>query len=139
MQSRRKNQIIQKENPAMKKYRVQVNGKSYDVAVEEIGESPSLSIAPSKPASLASQIAADQVQPVPAAVGDEVLASPMPGKITSIKVKPGQTVKEGDLILMLEAMKMENEILCGRTGAVKEIRVTENAYVDTGDVLAIIG
>ena len=123
----------------MKKYRVQVNGKSYDVEVEEIGESTSLSIAPSKPESPASKTATDPVQTVPAAVGDEVLASPMPGKITSIKVKPGQTVKEGDVILMLEAMKMENEILCGRAGAVKEIRVTENAYVDTGDILAIIG
>ncbi len=123
----------------MKKYRVQVNGKPYDVEVEEIGESTSLSIAPSKPESPAFKTATDPVQTAPAAVGDEVLASPMPGKITSIKVKPGQTVKEGDVILMLEAMKMENEILCGRAGAVKEIRVTENAYVDTGDVLAIIG
>ena len=63
----------------------------------------------------------------------------MPGKIVSVKVKQGQAVKEGELIFVLEAMKMENDIVCGRDGTVKEIRVTGNAQVNTGDVLAIIG
>ena len=71
--------------------------------------------------------------------GSEVIAAPMPGKILSIKVKAGQEVKEGDLILMLEAMKMENEIFCGRAGRVLEIKVAEGAYVDTGDALVVIG
>jgi glutaconyl-CoA decarboxylase len=123
----------------MKRYRVQVNEKSYEVEVEEIGESPFLSIAPSKPSNPVPKPAATPIQPVPAAVGDEVIASPMPGKIVSIEVKTGQTVKDGELILVLEAMKMENDILCGRAGIVKEIRVTENAHVDTGDILVIIG
>ena len=63
----------------------------------------------------------------------------MPGKVLAIKVKAGQEVKEGDLILMLEAMKMENEIFCGRAGRVLEIKVAEGAYVDTGDALVVIG
>jgi glutaconyl-CoA/methylmalonyl-CoA decarboxylase subunit gamma len=123
----------------MKKYRVHVNGKTYDVEVEDVGESATLAVAPSKPSNPAPKPAATPIQPIPAAVGDEVIASPMPGKIVSIEVKPGQTVKDGELILVLEAMKMENDILCGRAGIVKEIRVTENAHVDTGDILVIIG
>ena len=63
----------------------------------------------------------------------------MPGKILSIAVKKGQEVKEGDLILVLEAMKMENEIFCGRGGTVKEIPVNEGATVNTGDTMAIVG
>ena len=71
--------------------------------------------------------------------GAEVISAPMPGKVLSIKVKTGQEVREGDLILMLEAMKMENDIFCGRSGKVLEIKVAEGAYVDTGDALVVIG
>jgi biotin carboxyl carrier protein len=117
----------------MKKYRVHVNGKTYDVAVEEIGEVVSAAV--SSPQSAAPP--APPAQPMPA--GSEGIAAPMPGKILSIKVKAGQEVKEGDLILMLEAMKMENEIFCGRAGRVLEIKVAEGAYVDTGDALVVIG
>ena len=123
----------------MKRYRVQVNGKSYEVEVEEVGESTTVNAAPSKAAAAAQQPVPAPVQLVPAAAGDEVIVSPMPGKIVSVEVKQGQAVKEGDLIFVLEAMKMENDILCGRAGTVKEIRVTGNAQVNTGDVLAIIG
>jgi biotin carboxyl carrier protein len=117
----------------MKKYRVHVNGKTYDVAVEEIGEVVSAAV--SGPQSAAPS--APPAQPVPA--GSEVIAAPMPGKVLAIKVKAGQEVREGDLILMLEAMKMENEIFCGRAGRVLEIKVAEGAYVDTGDALVVIG
>ena len=123
----------------MKRYRVQVNGKSYDVEVEEVGERAVAPAAPSKPAAPASTAAPAPVQAVPAAAGDEVIVSPMPGKIVSVEVKQGQAVKEGDLIFVLEAMKMENDIVCGRAGTVKEIRVAANAQVNTGDVLAVIG
>ena len=123
----------------MKRYRVQVNGKSYEVEVEEVAERATAPAAPSKPAAAAPQPMPAPVQVVPAAAGDEVIVSPMPGKIVSVEVKQGQAVKEGDLIFVLEAMKMENDILCGRAGTVKEIRVTGNAQVNTGDVLAIIG
>ena len=123
----------------MKRYRVQVNGKSYEVEVEEVSGSATVNAAPSKAAAAAPQPVPAPVQVVPAAAGDEVIVSPMPGKIVSVEVKQGQAVKEGELIFVLEAMKMENDILCGRAGTVKEIRVTGNAQVNTGDVLAIIG
>ncbi len=114
----------------MKKYRVHVNGRAYEVAVEEI--EGALSAAVSAP-----QPAAPPAASVPA--GADVIASPMPGKVLSIKVKPGQEVREGELLLMLEAMKMENEILCGRAGRVLDVKVAEGAYVDTGDALVVIG
>ena len=121
----------------MKKYRVHVNGKTYDVAVEEIGEvvGANLSGPQSKAASAPEAVPASRAMPA----GAEVISAPMPGKVLSIKVKTGQEVKEGDLILMLEAMKMENDIFCGRSGRVLEIKVAEGAYVDTGDALVVIG
>jgi len=123
----------------MKSYRVRVNGKSYEVDVEEVAEKVAAPVDPSKPAAPAQKPATAPVQAFPAAAGDEVITSPMPGKIVSVEVKQGQAVKEGDLIFILEAMKMENDILCGRAGTVKEIHVTGNAQVNTGDILAIIG
>jgi glutaconyl-CoA decarboxylase len=63
----------------------------------------------------------------------------MPGKIMSIKVSVGQAITEGDLVLTLEAMKMENEIFAGASGTVKEIRVSQGAAVNPGDVLVVIG
>ncbi|MFA6661773.1 MAG: biotin/lipoyl-containing protein, partial [Bacilli bacterium] len=74
----------------------------------------------------------------PAPSGAEVVTAPMPGKIMSIKVAVGQQVKAGDLLLILEAMKMENEIFCGTGGTVKEIRVSEGAAVNPEDVLVVI-
>ena len=117
----------------MKKYRVHVNGKAYDVAVEEIEGAVRAAVSAPQPA-------APSAAPVPAMpAGPDVIAAPMPGKVLSVKVKPGQEVREGDLILMLEAMKMENEIFSGRSGRVLEVKVAEGAYVDTGDALVVIG
>lgn len=135
----------------MKRYRVQVNGKAYEVDVEEIGL-PKLNLVHSQPSKSeqipaviqanpteAPSAAVVQVQNAPISVGEEVVEAPMPGKIVSIEVKPGQAVKDGDVIVVLEAMKMENEICCGRAGNVKEIFVSENSSVNTGDKLAVIG
>lgn len=141
----------------MKKFRINVNGKSYDVEVEEIGGSvagtavsaaspaPAAPTAPKTAAPVAAQPAAAPApavaaQPaVPVAAGTEVITAPMPGKVMSFKVSVGQKVKEGDIILILEAMKMENEIFCSTAGTVKEIRVNEGAAVNPGDVLVVIG
>ena len=117
----------------MKKYRVHVNGKTYEVAVEEIEGVVSTAVSAPRPAVV-------PVAPVPAVpAGADVIKAPMPGKVLSIKVKPGQDVREGELLLMLEAMKMENEIFCARSGRVLEVKVAEGAYVDTGDALVVIG
>jgi glutaconyl-CoA decarboxylase len=125
----------------MKKFRVHVNGKAYEVEIEELTGTA----APAAPAPAAPKAPPAPAAPAPAApaqsaaTGDEVITAPMPGKIVSVEVKKGQAVKEGDLILVLEAMKMENEIFCNRAGTVKELRVSANATVNTEDVLAVIG
>jgi glutaconyl-CoA decarboxylase len=135
----------------MRKFQVTVNGKLYDVGVLEVGETiaaaPTQVIIPPPTPALAPAPQAAPVQaPAPApqaaqataASAKEVINAPMPGKILSIKVKVGQTVKSGDLILILEAMKMENEIFCGEDGVVQEIRVKESDSVNPGDVLVTI-
>lgn len=71
--------------------------------------------------------------------GDEVIYSPLPGSVISIKVKEGDMVKEGSTILVLEAMKMQNEIVSHRDGIVREIRVSEGDLVESGTILAVIG
>jgi glutaconyl-CoA decarboxylase len=73
------------------------------------------------------------------AAGAEVVAAPMPGKILKVAVTPGTAVNNGDLLLILEAMKMENEILASVSGTVKEVRTKEGDSVNTGDVLVVIG
>lgn len=141
----------------MKKFRINVNGKSYDVEVEEIsgGATGATALAASPapaaqaaPKAAAPVTAAPAAAPAPAAAaqpaapvaaGTEVITAPMPGKVMSFKVSVGQQVKEGDVILILEAMKMENEIFCASAGTVKEIRVNEGAAVNPGDVLVVIG
>jgi glutaconyl-CoA decarboxylase len=139
----------------MRKFQVTVNGKLYDVGVLEVGETaPAQVVIPAPAAAAPIPAPAPQAAPAPVPASapqaasaapasaptnaKEVISAPMPGKILSIKVKPGQTVKSGDLILILEAMKMENEIFCGENGVVKEIRVKESDSVNPGDVLVTI-
>ncbi len=122
----------------MKKFKINVNGKTYEVEVEEIGGAAPAATTPAVPAAPAAS-AAPKTAPASVPGGAEVVSAPMPGKIMSIKVTVGQQVKDGDLILILEAMKMENEIFCGTAGTVKEIRVSEGAAVNPGDALVIIG
>ena len=132
----------------MKKFNITVNGKTYEVEVEEVGGAVAAAPRVSAPAPVAAptpaKAAASASAPAPKAatpppVGAEVISAPMPGKIMNIKVQAGQVVKAGDLILTLEAMKMENEIFCGAAGTVKEVRVSEGAAVNPGDVLVVIG
>ena len=77
--------------------------------------------------------------PAPVAGGAEVIASPMPGKILKVMVSVGAAVNAGDVVLILEAMKMENEIMANVGGTVKEVRTKEGDSVNTGDVLVVIG
>lgn len=124
----------------MKKYRVSVNGRTYEVIVEEIEASCS-SMDGSPGATLSVGAQPEDASPAAPAVppGAELVTAPMPGKVLSLKVKQGQQVKEGELILILEAMKMENEIFCGRAGRVLEIRVSEGDHVNADDALVVIG
>jgi len=130
------------------KYRITLGGKVYEVEVER-GEAivaaeydaAALKAAPPVPAAPAAAPAAPAPQAAPAAAkaDGEVIASPLPGNILSIKVSAGQTVKAGDLLLIIEAMKMENEVLAPRDGTVNEIVVQQGAAVDTGAALVVLG
>ena len=106
----------------MKRYNITVNGKAYDVAVEEVGGSN----------------AAAPVAAAPVADGTKVTA-PMPGTILDIKVAVGDTVKSGQAICVLEAMKMENDVNAPCDGKVLSINTTKGSAVETGAVLAVIG
>ena len=129
----------------MRKFAITVNGQAYEVEVEEIGGAPVFAAAPAAaPAPVAAApapVAAPKAAPAPAAApkaapaGAEPVNCPMPGTILDVKVSVGQTVKNGDTLVVLEAMKMENEIAAPRDGVVASINVTKGATVGTGDVL----
>jgi biotin carboxyl carrier protein len=121
----------------MKRYRITVNGQSYDVTVEELGSARASSAqpAPAQPAAVTSSApAAPAAASVPTAGAIEVKA-PMPGTLVSYKVEKGQTVAAGQVLLILEAMKMENEIVAPRAGVVASLRVAPGSSVNTGEVL----
>lgn len=130
----------------MKRYKVTVNGQSYDVAVEELGGvSPAPAAAPyaapsaaMHPAPMAAPVPAPA--PAPAAstagvAGAVTVKAPMPGTVLSYKVAVGQSVGRGDVLLILEAMKMENEIVATQVGTVAALRTNAGASVNTGDPL----
>jgi len=120
----------------MKQYKVTVNGQSYDVVVEETGAGRTVSSG-SAAAPVPVQ-AAQAPAHAPAAVSSAnavSVKSPMPGTVMSFKVTVGQQVKRGDVLLILEAMKMENEIVAPQAGRVVALKVPVSASVNTGDVL----
>ena len=135
------------------KYVVTLNGKNYEVDVTEtdaivtgITEVPVMVAAAPAAAPVAAQAEAPKAEEAPAAPsapaaptasGTQVKA-PMPGTILAVKASAGQAVKAGDVIVVLEAMKMENDIVAPCDGTVKEIVVTKGTTVNTDDVLAII-
>ncbi|MBQ2896735.1 MAG: biotin/lipoyl-binding protein [Clostridia bacterium] len=114
----------------MKKYKVNVNGTDYEIAVELIGEAE----AKTAPAQEAPKAA-----PAPVANGEgEKVEAPMPGNILDIKVAVGDSVKKGQVLVILEAMKMENEIMAGVDGTVTSIVVTKGSTVEAGTTLLTI-
>lgn len=117
----------------MKNYRITVNGVAYDVAVEEMGEGA----AASTPAPAAApKPAAPKAAPAAAAgAGAVKINSPMPGNILSVKASAGQAVKKGDVLMILEAMKMENEICAPQDGTIASVQVAAGDSVESGDVL----
>ena len=116
----------------MKRYNITVNGKAYDVAVEEVGGSTAAAPVAAAP------VAAAPAAPAPVADGTKVTA-PMPGTILDIKVAVGDTVKSGQAICVLEAMKMENDVNAPCDGKVLSVNTTKGSAVETGAVLAVIG
>lgn len=115
----------------MKNYRITVNGKTYDVTVEETGAS-----APAAPVAAATAPAKAAPAAAPAAPsGAEKVTSPMPGTVLAVKVAVGQSVKKGETVVLLEAMKMENEIPAPRDGVIASISVNKGSSVQAGDLL----
>ena len=127
----------------MKKFNITVNGVSYEVEVEEIkdGAAAAPVARPAAPAAApqpkpAAKPASKPAAPAAAApAGANTVTSPMPGNIWKVLVKEGEQVKEGQVLLILEAMKMENEIMAPVSGVVAGIHVSEGASVSGGDLL----
>ncbi|KUK39550.1 MAG: Biotin carboxyl carrier protein [Synergistales bacterium 54_24] len=142
-----------------RRFRIIVNDRAYEVEVEELGEgsvrvssqptqaytppapvtpAPVAQTQPVSPAPVAPAPAPSPAPSTPAPAGATTVSAPMPGKILKVSVQPGSTVKSGELLLVLEAMKMENEVLSPASGTVKEVRVKAGDSVNTGDTLVII-
>ncbi len=116
------------------KYVVTLNGKNYEV---EVNETEAVLTGVSNAPAAAAPAAAAPVS-APSYEGAQVPA-PMPGTILSVEVSAGQAVKTGDVLMILEAMKMENEIVSPCDGTVKQVLVQKGSTVDTGSMLAVIG
>ena len=113
----------------MKKYRVNVNGTVYEVELEEMTGAPAAApVAAPAPSAAAA----------PAAGGEKV-TSPMPGTILSVNVAAGDAVKRGQVLMILEAMKMENEIMAPCDGTVTSVAAAKGAAVESGALLCTIG
>lgn len=110
---------------ARRRYRITLEGRIYDVEVEEVpaGQQP---------------VVEEKVVAAPRAGAVEEIRSPLPGNVLSVKAQPGQQVKSGDLLLVIESMKLENEILAPRDGTVRDVRVLPGANVNIGDLLLIL-
>ena len=117
----------------MRKFMITVNGKSYEVCAEEIKEGSAMPVMPAAPEAAPAPAAAPA-----AAAGGETVSAPMPGTILEVRVSNGQAVKEGDVLFILEAMKMENEILAPVAGKVAAVSVAKGATVSAGDALCAI-
>lgn len=138
----------------MKKFKVTVEGKEYLVEVEEVTATgtaapqqiqPQTTVKPANPAPAKATATAQPVvknaapeKPVPGAEGDYSVKAPMPGSVLDVKVSPGDQAAEGDVLLVLEAMKMENELTAPQSGTVKEVLVKKGDTVNSGDTLIIL-
>ena len=127
----------------MRTFNITVNGQTYVVDVEEVG-----GVQTAAPVRAAAPVAAAPVAAAPAAApkaaaaapvaGGEPVKAPMPGNILKINVSQGQKVNEGDVLIVLEAMKMENEIVATKSGTVAQIVTAKGAVVETGAPLVVI-
>ncbi len=125
----------------MKKYRVNVNGTVYEVTLEVMDGAAPASVPTTAAPAPASAAPAPAPAPAPAAVpaGGEKVTAPMPGTILSVNVQNGASVKKGDVLMILEAMKMENEIMSPCDGTVLSVNTSKGSAVESGTLLCVIG
>ena len=127
----------------MKKFNITVNGTAYEVEVEEVKDKVAAAPKAAAPAPKAAPAPAAPAAPAKAAVaagaGEHSIDAPMPGKIVKLVASDGQAVKAGDVLLILEAMKMQNEIAADADGVVKTFNVTAGQSVKVHDSLVILG
>ena len=129
------------------KYKVTLNGRTYEVEVEHgkamlLDEYEAIAPAPvaAAPVAAAPAAAAPAAAPAPVAVGaGEQITAPMPGNILKVNVNAGDKVKEGQVLVVLEAMKMENEIMAPHDATVVQVVVSKGSTVDTGAPLVVLG
>ena len=124
----------------MKKYNVTVNGVTYEVLVEETDSAaaPTAPAAAPKAAAPKAPAAAPKAAPS-GAQGSIKVTAPMPGTILKMNVKVGDTIKANDLVCVLEAMKMENEIFAKEGGVVKTVDAPQGSSVNSGDTIITLG
>lgn len=110
---------------ARRRYRITLEGKVYDVEIEEVtvDQQPTPEV---RAVSVSKAAAVEEVR------------SPLPGSVISVRVQPGQQVRSGDVLLVIESMKLENEIVAPRNGTVRDVRVLQGATVNINDLLVIL-
>ena len=125
----------------MKAYTITVNGTAYEVEVEEKGGAVAAApraAAPAPRAAAPAPKAAPAPAAKPVAAGAATVTAPMPGKVLEVKCKAGDAVKSGQVLLILEAMKMQNEIMAPADGTIADVRVSAGSTVNTGDVMIVM-
>ena len=129
------------------KYKITINGRTYEVEVEQdsamiVDEYEAYAPAPAAPAAPAAPVA-QAAAPAPAAApvvtgNGETVEAPMPGSIVNVLVKAGQKVNAGDVLVIIEAMKMENEIMAPKNGTITQVVIKQGDKVETGTPLIVI-
>ena len=117
----------------MKAYKVNVNGNVYEITIEVIDKADIKA-----PAAAPAPVAAPAAPVAPASAGAQTVSAPMPGTILKVNVSNGQAVKKGDVLMILEAMMMENEILAANDGTVASVNVSAGQTVESGTVLCTL-
>lgn len=136
---------MKRENVKMKMFRVRVNGNEYEVGIEELPQGNT-----ARPAEVRTEPVprpdktkvtqkSEPAKPVTDSGSGETIVAPMPGTILRVEVSAGDAVAKGDTLMILEAMKMENEILAPVDGVVKQLNVSQGASVNPGDILVVLG
>lgn len=125
----------------MKKYNVNVNGNLYEITLEVVeGEAIAAAPAPAAaPGAAPAAAPAPVAAPAAAPADGQTITAPMPGNILAVNVTAGASVKKGDVLMVLEAMKMENEIMAPCDGTIASVNTTKGSTVNSGDVLCVIG